>query len=257
MKLEATALHAALRARPVLRGVEFEARPGEVTAVIGPNGAGKSTLLRVLCGLLPPTGGRVLLDSLPLAHWSRTELARRLAYVPQDRTVHWALTVRNVIALGRLPFQIAGGAQSADDDAAVEAALADMDVTTLQERPVTEISGGELARVLVARALAQRPAVLVADEPAAGLDPAHQLSLFAHFRRIAEKGCNVIVALHDLSLAARFCHKVVLLRAGAVIATGEPEKVLTSEHLASAYGVDARLRMLDGIPVVQVLGELP
>jgi iron complex transport system ATP-binding protein len=257
MKLEAIALHAALRTRPVLRGIDLEARPGEVTAVIGPNGAGKSTLLRVLCGLLPPTGGRVLLDSLPLAHWSRTDLARRLAYVPQDRTVHWALTVRNVVALGRLPFQIVGGAPNADDAAAIEAALADMDVTALQERPVTEISGGELARVLVARALAQRPAVLVADEPAAGLDPAHQLSLFAHFRRIAVKGCNVIVALHDLSLAARFCHKVVLLRAGVVIAAGEPEKVLTSEHLATAYGVDARLRMLDGIPVVQVMGELP
>ncbi|MDX2204767.1 MAG: ABC transporter ATP-binding protein [Hyphomicrobiaceae bacterium] len=257
MKLEAFALSAALRGRPVLRSVDLAARPGEVTAVIGPNGAGKSTLLRALCGLVPTTGGRVLLDSLPLAHWSRARIARVLAYVPQDRTVHWALGVRNVVALGRLPFRTAGGAPTAADAAAVDAAMADMDVAALADRPVTEISGGELARVLIARALAQRPAVLVADEPAAGLDPAHQLSLFAHFRRIAGAGCTVVVALHDLTLAARFCHSVVLLRSGTVIAAGQAENVLTSEHLAAAYGIEARLAVLDGIPVVQVRGELP
>jgi iron complex transport system ATP-binding protein len=257
MRLEAVALSAALGSRTVLRNVDVEARPGEVTAVIGPNGAGKSTLLRVLSGLLRPAAGRVLLDNLPLAHWPKPALARALAYVPQDRTVHWPLAVRNVVALGRLPFLTTGAAPTPDDAAAIDTALADMDVASLQDRPVSEISGGELARVLIARALAQRPAVLIADEPAAGLDPAHQLALFAHFRRIAGQGCTVVVALHDLSLAARFCHKVVLLRAGSVIAAGEPEKVLTSEHLRDAYGVAARLHMLDGIPVVQVLGELP
>ena len=252
MRLEANALAAELRCRPVLHGVNFEARPGEVTAVIGPNGAGKSTLLRALCGLIAETGGRVLLDSLPLAHWSRWRLARVLAYVPQDRTVHWALPVRSVAALGRLPYQTAGSALTAADERAIDAALADMDVTSLAERPVTEISGGELARVLIARALAQNPAILVADEPAAGLDPAHQLALFAHFRRIAATGRTVIVALHDLSLAARFCDKIVLLRSGSVVAAGTPENVLSSEHLRTAYGVEARLCVLDGIPVVQI-----
>lgn len=257
MRLEAVALSAALGGRTVLHEIDVEARPAEVTAIIGPNGAGKSTLLRALSGLLRPTDGGILLDNLPLAHWPRPDLARALAYVPQDRTVHWPLTVRNVVALGRLPFHATGAGPTPDDAKAIDTALADMDVATLQDRPVSEVSGGELARVLIARALAQRPAVLIADEPAAGLDPAHQLALFAHFRRIAAQGCSVVVALHDLSLAARFCHKVVLLRAGSVIAAGEPEKVLTSEHLRDAYGVSARLHVLDGIPVVQVLGELP
>ncbi len=257
MRVEASRLVAKLGRRIVLDGVDLQAQPGAVTAVIGPNGAGKSTLLRVLAGLLPPAQGRVLLDNLPLAHWKREALAHVLAYVPQDRTVHWALSVRAVVELGRLAHQQAARADAAADATAVDKALADMDVASLADRPVTEVSGGELARVLIARALAQEPQVLIADEPAAGLDPAHQLSLFRHFTRIAAQGRTVIVALHDLSLAARFCHKVVLLKEGRVVASGAPEKVLEGEHLRTAYGVEAQLRHLDGIPVVQVVGELP
>jgi len=257
MILSAHGLVADLARRPVLNDIDLEAAPRTVTAIIGPNGAGKSTLLRALAGLLPVREGRVLLDNLPLSHWSRTERARVLAYVPQERTVHWALDVRSIVALGRLPHQVPGARESAADAAAIAAALADMDVTHLAERPVTDISGGELARVLVARALAQEPQVLIADEPAAGLDPAHQLALFRCFTRIAQSGRTVIVALHDLSLAARFCHKILLLRAGRSVAYGSPETVLDASHLAAAYGVTARLHTLDGIPVVQVADELP
>jgi iron complex transport system ATP-binding protein len=257
MKLEAVNLGATLRGRLVLSGVNLIAPPGEVTAIIGPNGAGKSTLLRALAGLLPPVQGHVTLDGLPLAHWSRQRLARVLAYVPQDRTVHWALACRAVVALGRLPYHAGGGGESDADARAITEALRVMDVTHLQERPVTDISGGELARVLVARALAQEPSVLIADEPAAGLDPAHQLALFRCFSAIATSGRSVVVALHDLSLAARFCHSVILMRGGRVIASGKPVDVLSQANLAAAYGVDAGLHMLDGIPVVQVRGELP
>lgn len=257
MRLEAAGLGARLGGRRVLAGIDMLARPGEVTAIIGPNGAGKTTLLRVLAGLLPPAEGQVVLDGLPLPHWPRRRLARVLAYVPQDRTVHWALTCRAVVALGRLPFQPRGAGESAADAAAIAAALAAMDVGGLQRRPVTEVSGGELARVLVARALAQEPSVLIADEPAAGLDPAHQLALFGCFGRLAASGRSVVVALHDLSLAARFCHSVVLLKEGALLASGPPAKVLTAAHLATAYGVRAELRQLDGIPVVQVRDGLP
>ncbi len=132
-----------------------------------------------------------------------------------------------------------------------------MDIGHLADRPVTEMSGGERARVLVARALAQEPAALLADEPAAGLDPAHQLSLFHHFTQLASAGRTVVVALHDLSLAARFCHRIVLMQAGRTVAAGAPEDVLKREHLAAVYGINARYARIEGVPVVLVADVLP
>lgn len=257
MILSAQGLSADLAKRPVLDGIDFLAPARTITAIIGPNGAGKSTLLRALAGLVPVRKGRILLDNLPLSHWNRTELARVLAFVPQERVVHWALDVRSIVALGRLPHQSHGATECEADSKAIAQALADMDVAALANRPVTDISGGELARVLIARALAQEPQVLIADEPAAGLDPAHQLALFRCFTRIAQSGRAVIVALHDLSLAARFCHNILLLRQGRVIAVGTPESVLETRHLREAYGIEARLHVIDGIPVVQVAHDLP
>jgi iron complex transport system ATP-binding protein len=258
MKLLARDLRVSLKGREVLGGVDFVAHPAEITAIIGPNGAGKTTLLRTLAGLLiPAAGSSVALDARPLGDWDRRALARALAYLPQERTVHWALTARAVVALGRLPHQAQGAGESADDARAVTAALAAMDVAHLAPRPVLEMSGGERARVLVARALAQEPAALLADEPAAGLDPAHQLALFRHFAALAECGRTVVVALHDLSLAARFCHRIVLMQAGRVVAAGTPQDVLTVEHLAAVYRIDARYAVLDGVPVVLARDLLP
>jgi iron complex transport system ATP-binding protein len=257
MRLEADGLLVFLRRRPVLRGVSFRAEAGELTAVLGRNGAGKTTLLRALAGLIPTAAGVGRLDGRPLAAWPRAALARTLAYLPQERDVHWALSARNVVALGRLPHQPAGAGESAADRAAIAAAIASMDIAALADRPVQEMSGGEKARVLLARALAQEPRVLVADEPAAGLDPAHQLTLFQHLARFVADGRSVLVALHDLSLAARFCHKIVLLHDGRALAAGAPGAVLTPEHLGLAYGIEAQYRTIDGIPAVLPLGVLP
>lgn len=257
MKVEARGLRVDLKGRPVLNNVDFVAQPAEVTAIIGPNGAGKSTLLRALGGLLVPVAGTVRVHARPLSEWDRQAFARAVAYLPQDRTVHWALTARAVVALGRLPHQPPGAGESAADARAIAAGLAAMDVTHLAPRPVIEMSGGERARVLVARALAQEPAALLADEPASGLDPAHQLALFEHFARLATEGRTVIVALHDLSLAARFCHRIVLMHEGRVVAAGRPEDVLTVEHLAAVYRIDARLAVIDGVPVVLPRALLP
>lgn len=257
MRIEARALRVRLKSRDVLQGLDAVAYPGQLTAIIGPNGAGKTTLLKAFAGLLAPSGGTALLDGRPIADWDAQALARVLAYLPQERIVHWALTVHAVVALGRLPYRPLGTGESAADRATVEAALAAMDAGHLAPRPVLELSGGERARVLVARALAQEPRALLADEPAAGLDPAHQLSLFRHLAALAASGCTVVVALHDLSLAARFCHSVILVHGGRALAVGTPQEVLTPEHLAAAYGITARYHMIDGVPVVVPIDVLP
>src|SRR5690606_25709377 len=186
----------------VLEGASLAADSGEMIAVVGPNGAGKSTLLRSMAGLLKPLAGSISLGGRELAGWHRAHLARAIAYLPQARAVHWPLTVENVVSLGRLPHGGGPGGLKDPDRAAVRGAMTAMDLLQLQSRPATELSGGELARVLVARALAQEAQVLLADEPTAGLDPGHQMALFGKLRRIAEEGRTIIVALHDLSLAA-------------------------------------------------------
>ena len=257
MKIEARGLRVSLKGREVLRGLDLAAEPGQLTAVIGRNGAGKTTLLKALAGLIAPRAGTVLLEGSDIGKWDRGGLARALAYLPQERLVHWALTARAVVALGRLPYQPFATGESTADRAAIDAALAAMDVGHLAQRPVPELSGGERARVLVARALAQEPRVLFADEPAAGLDPAHQLRLFQHLAALAAAGRTVVVALHDLSLAARFCHAVALVHEGRTLAAGTPQEVLTPEHLAAAYGITARYQAIDGVPVVLPIDVLP
>ncbi len=240
----------ALGKRMVLDAVNVEVPPGRITAIVGPNGAGKSTLLRACAGLLPAERGTITLAGRPLDALSRSELARAIAYLPQERAVHWPLAARAVVALGRLPHDDA-------DATAIDRALGAMDITTLADRPVSQLSGGERARVLVARALAQEAPLLIADEPTAGLDPAHALALFALFERLATEGRTVIVALHDLSLAARFAHHTVLLANGRVTASGPPAEVLAPGHLEPAFGVRMLCTNVADLPIVVPISTLP
>lgn len=256
MTLNARDVSVHLAGRPILERVSCETQAGKITAVIGPNGAGKSTLLRAMAGLLPLEGGSLDFEGRALHALERTELARSIAYLPQERTVHWPLAVERVVALGRLPHR-AGMMPDTRDRAAIDAAMQTMDVSGLAHRPVSQLSGGERARVLVARALAQESRVLIADEPTAGLDPSHALGLFGTFRQLAAEGRAVIVALHDLTLAARFCHHVVLLVAGRVAASGPAADVLQPGTLSAAFNVTIANGLVADVPVVLAVAPLP
>lgn len=236
---------AAYGGRVALNAVTAAFQKGQVTGLVGPNGAGKTTLLRVALNLLPVKSGEVRVLDRVLADWPREELARKLAYLPQGAQAHWPVKVRRIVALGRLPHRTSLAPLSDADLAAVDDALARCDATRFAERRLDELSAGERARVLMARALATKASVLLADEPAAHLDPAHQLRLMELLRDEAARGVAVIVTLHDLALASRYCDNVVVLRNGAVAASGAPDEALSDEALARVFEISA-LRMGDG-----------
>lgn len=230
-----TGVGATLGGRIVLRDVSATLAGGALVGVLGPNGAGKSTLVRALLGLVPHDGEVRIDGDRP----SRAELARRLAYLPQGQTLHWPLTVERLVALGRLPHLGPFSRPTGEDHDAIDRAMARAGVTHLAARTATELSGGERARVLLARALAVEAPALVADEPLASLDPAHQIEVMELLRAETDAGRLVIAVLHDLNLAARFCDRVLVLAGGGVMADGAPGAVLTADLLARVYGISA------------------
>ncbi len=257
MSLEAKNIHVELGGRSVLDEASLEIKKGEIVAVAGANGAGKSTLLRAMAGLRAPKEGTVAIEGRDIRLLDRRALAREIAYLPQDRIVHWPVSVRTLVGLGRLPHRAPSAAESEKDCTAINAAMSAMDIDRFATRATTELSGGERARVLLARALAQEARFLIADEPASGLDPAHGLQLFQHFVRLARAGKGIAVALHDLSLAVRFCDRVALLKDGKVMVCGAPSDVVTEPHLAAAYGIRATIGHIDDLPVVLPVAPLP
>jgi iron complex transport system ATP-binding protein len=256
MRLAAQAVSVELKGRRVLESVSVALGEGRITGLIGHNGAGKSTLLKTLAGLLKPSQGAVTLDGQPLADIARRLAGRRIAYLPQDRIVHWGISVRAVAALGRLPHGSTAASVGAADREAVAAALAAMDLAAIADRPIDQVSGGERARALFARALAQEAPVILADEPTAGLDPAHALELFAILQKLAMEGRTIAIALHDLSMAARFCHDIVLLHSGRVEGAGPTAEVLSAERISRAFSVHMRLGQFDNIPIVVPIAPL-
>ena len=221
-----------------VRGVNLTMAPGQLIGVIGPNGAGKSTLVRALLGLVKPAAGRALLDGTPVERLSRQAVARSIAYLPQGQTLHWPLAVERLVALGRLPHLGPLSRLTADDEAAIEDAMARADVTGFKGRIATELSGGERARVLLARALVVQAPLLLADEPIAGLDPDAQLLVLERLRARADAGGGVLVSLHDLTLAARIADRVVVLDAGRVVADGAPVEALSPAVLRTTFNLD-------------------
>ncbi|MDJ0820879.1 MAG: ABC transporter ATP-binding protein [Paracoccaceae bacterium] len=236
---------------PVVDQVSFDVAEGECIGLIGPNGAGKTTLMRAALGLLPHTGASSL-TALPAS-----QRAAQVAWLPQAREIAWPIQVERLVALGRLPHLPRGSRLRPEDRAAVDRALTRMGLTDFATRPATALSGGEQARVLIARALAQETPLLMADEPIAGLDPAAQVATLEVFRDLARDGRGVIVSLHDLSLAARYCTRLVLLDRGRKQADGAPMEVLTPDNLAQVFHLSARIHDTPEGALVQPLERLP
>jgi iron complex transport system ATP-binding protein len=238
MRISARAVSLRLGSATVLDRVDMDVSGGDLVGLIGPNGAGKTSLLRLLAGLLSPGGGDIAYDGRDLPGLPLPERARRVAYLAQGDTVHWPIGVVPLVALGRLPHR--GSASPDADRAAVERALEMADVVEFRDRTLDTLSGGERARVLLARALAVEAPVLLADEPIAALDPYHQLQIMELLRAAAGGGTGVVAVLHDLALAHRFCDRLVLIAHGRKIADGPPDEVLTDANLATAYGIAVR-----------------
>lgn len=229
-------LNVSVAGRALVHDLSLTLQPGELLGIVGTNGAGKTTLLRALVGLIQPTAGGVTLAGTPLEAWAASARARHLAYLPQGHAVHWPLPGREVVALGRLPY---GDAQSVTGRAAIEQAMHATETQAFATTAVQNLSGGERARVMLARVLAGEPKVLLADEPLAALDPAHQLRMMALLQSQALAGRAIAVVLHDLSLAARFCTRVIVLHQGRLLADGAPTAILDDDTLAQAFGVKA------------------
>ncbi len=238
--------------RALVSGVSLRVAPGEVVGLAGPNGAGKSTLLRTVYRTLRPTAGRVLLDGEDVWRLPGKRLARRLAAVLQESAGDFELTVYDVVAMGRTPHKRAFAGDDAHDRTVITDALTRLDVAHLADAAFERLSGGEKQRVLIARALAQRPGTMVLDEPTNHLDLRHQLDVLRLVRRL---GVTAVVALHDLNLAAAFCDRICVLEAGRVVALGPPAEVLTPELLSSVYRVEAEVgtHPRTGVPHVTLL----
>jgi iron complex transport system ATP-binding protein len=228
--VEARGLEVRRGARTVLRDVDVDVAPGEVLAVVGPNGAGKSTLVAALAGDLSPTSGCVLLQAREVSAYRPVELARERSVLLQHPVLGVGLRVRDVVAMGRAPWD-----PRADDDAVLARAVASADVAHLLDRPVAALSGGEAARVALARVLAQDTPLMLWDEPTAALDLTHQVSVLGTARAAAARGVGLLVVLHDLALAAAYADRVLLLVDGGVVACGQPQDVLTRPVLEAAY----------------------
>lgn len=238
--LEASGLGYAVEGKPLVIDAGFTLETGQLTALIGPNGSGKTTLLRLALGLLPADSGTAAIDGNPVSSLSPVERARRVAYLPQARPLVWPQPVHDVVALGRFAYGAAPGRLSADDKAAVERAIAACRLNSFEERAVDTLSGGELSRVHLARALASQTPLIVADEPIAALDPRYQHQTMQMFASMAGEGRGVLTVIHDLDLALRYATRVLWLHDGRIVADGSPEQTFTSKRLREVFGIEAR-----------------
>ena len=246
MRLKIENARVELGGRDALKGVSASFQPGALTGVIGPNGAGKTTLLRALAGLLPAKTGNISLDGEPIESFDRKEAARRVGYLAQKQEIAFPFRVDETVMMGRYPHQGRLSPETEADCAAVDAALRDVDAADLSRRAINELSGGELQRVLIARTLAAQTPVLLLDEPFANLDVRHCLDILAILRAQAREERTVVVSVHDLNLAHRFCDHLLLLYEGEILAQGDASGVLTHRLIEKAFQVRAETLTVNG-----------
>lgn len=240
-------LSASRGARRVLDDITLTIGAGEFVGLLGPNGAGKTTLMRTALGLMQAQGHS------NLAAMERHARARHVAWLPQNREIAWPVSVEQIVTLGRSPHLAPGQQPGPNDRSAIDNALARMGLSDFRHRIATRLSGGEQARVLIARALAQETPLLLADEPAAGLDPANQIALMNLLAETAAGGRSVVAAMHDLGLAVRHCNRLLVLDHGHLVADGPPDAVLTPSLLAGTFHISAHYRQGPDGPIFQPL----
>lgn len=237
MILQASGITLRLSGNPILNGLDFSLKQGELVGLIGPNGAGKTSLLRVLANLQKPDSGQLTLHCRPIQSYPLKQLAQQIGYLAQGAPSHWPLQVRRLVELGRLPYLSPWGSLTAEDKTLVDLAMAQAEVEHLSERIVSTLSGGERLRVLMARVFATKPHIILADEPIAALDLYHQLHIMELLREHCDNGGSGVVVMHDLNMAARFCQRLVMIQSGKIVSEGSPAKVLDSDLLAKVYGI--------------------
>ncbi len=245
-------------ASSVLNGITFKVESGELLAVLGANGAGKSTLLKSIIGLLQPTSGEVLIEGANLKKIPRKKVARLIGYVPQETSLKFPFTALEFVLQGRFAQGHLIGFESDEDVTEAERALSLTETAHLSERLMNELSGGERQRVMLARALAARPRILVLDEPVANLDISHQVKLFELMQRLTiEEQIAAIVVTHELNLAAEFATRAMLLQAGEILACGKPAEVMTADNLYALFGANLLVdtNPLSGLPRITITGS--
>jgi len=230
--------------KPVGDDVSFAVESGEVLCLLGPNGSGKTTLFKTLLGLLAPRAGHVRLDGDDTAHWSRRRVAQQLGYVPQAHTAYFPFTVLDTVVMGRTPHLGLFAAPSNTDVAVAERTLAALNIAHLRDAIYTRISGGERQLVLIARALAQEPRMLVMDEPTASLDFGNQTLVLDQIQRLAASGIGIVLSTHDPDQAFRCADRVALLHRGKLVRVGTPVEAITAETMKLLYGVDVEVMEL-------------
>jgi iron complex transport system ATP-binding protein len=244
--LAAEKVSVTLAGRLVVHPLDLSLSGGSLVALVGPNGAGKTSLLRALAGLIP-SGGRIHLEGVDVKELSMNARARAMAYLPQGHHVHWPLPVRDIVALGRFPHGVNDPRRMRPaDESWVIDAMQRTDTLALADRSTTSLSGGERARVMMARVLAVNAPIVLADEPTAALDPRHQLAIMSVLQSEAGRGKLVIAVTHDLVLAARFADHVLVLNDGKVVASGAPEQALNQDTLKTVYGIESHTVTIEG-----------